>query len=151
MIKESNFGKFHTGGIKIYTKNDKRFGCPCSLCTPYKSGKLTSRIEKLAEEKLNNGELQKRLADLKFNFYDISDELLTVMLNKNEDYGPDNILKSPGGAINGLNVRLFDKVARLNNLISNNKIPNNESVRDTFIDIANYAIIGLLVVDDNWK
>jgi hypothetical protein len=149
MIKESNFGKFHRGGIKISTKNDKRFGCPCSLCAPYKSGTLTSRIEELTKKELNNKE--QRLTDLKFNFYDISDELLTIMLNKNEDYGPDNILKSPGGAINGLNVRLFDKVARLNNLISNNKIPNNESVRDTLIDIANYAIIGLLVVDDNWK
>jgi hypothetical protein len=88
---------------------------------------------------------------LAFNVYDIQDELFDLLLRKHEDYGPKNISASPGGPLNGLNVRLYDKVARLENLMANGKTPKNESVRDTFLDIANYAIIGLLVIDGKWS
>ena len=86
-----------------------------------------------------------------FDFYDITDELQEVLFSKHSDYGPENISKSPGGPINGLTVRLYDKVARLSNLSKTGKKPNNESIRDTFVDIANYAIIGLLVLDGKWN
>lgn len=33
------------------------------------------------------------------------------------------------------------KLARLANLLSNNQTPNNESIEDTFIDLANYVLI----------
>ncbi len=82
--------------------------------------------------------------------WDIQDELFELLIRKHNDYGPKNISESPGGPLNGLSVRLYDKVARLENLISNNKKPENESLRDTFLDIANYAIIGLLVIDGKW-
>jgi hypothetical protein len=85
-----------------------------------------------------------------FDIYDIQDELVALLLKKHDDYGPKNISNAPGGPLNGLNVRIYDKLARLDNLISNNKDPKNESLRDTFLDIANYAIIGLLVLDGKW-
>lgn len=85
-----------------------------------------------------------------FDIYDIQDELVALLLKKHDDYGPKNISNAPGGPLNGLNVRMYDKLARLDNLISNNKDPKNESLRDTFLDIANYAIIGLLVLDGKW-
>jgi hypothetical protein len=28
--------------------------------------------------------------------------------------------------------------------------PENESIRDSFLDLANYAIIGLMVLNDQW-
>jgi hypothetical protein len=87
---------------------------------------------------------------LTFDIYDIQDELLLLLLQKHEDYGPKNISNAPGGPLNGLNVRMYDKLARLDNLISNKKDPKNESLRDTFLDLANYAIIGLLVLDGKW-
>ncbi len=87
---------------------------------------------------------------LTFDIYDILDELLLLLLQKHEDYGPKNISNAPGGPLNGLNVRMYDKLARLDNLISNKKDPKNESLRDTFLDLANYAIIGLLVLDGKW-
>ena len=87
-----------------------------------------------------------------FDIYvmDIFSELESLLLKKHKDYGPKNISDSPGGALNGLRVRLHDKLARINNLIDNNKSPENESLEDSFKDMANYAIIGLLVLRGKW-
>jgi len=73
-----------------------------------------------------------------------------LLLSKHRDYGSKNISQSPGGALNGLRVRMHDKLARINNLVDNNTEPENESLRDSFIDLANYAMIGLLVLDGEW-
>ena len=70
-----------------------------------------------------------------------------LLLRKHRDYGPKNISASPGGAINGLRVRIHDKLARINNLYDSGATPENESLRDSFMDMANYAIIALLVLD----
>jgi S-adenosylmethionine hydrolase len=75
---------------------------------------------------------------------------VNLLVKKHDDYGPTNISDAPGGPLNGLSVRLHDKVARLNHLLSNNKQPKNEAIEDTFIDILNYAIIALLVIDGKW-
>lgn len=85
------------------------------------------------------------------SIWKIQDELEELMLSKHNDYGPKNISDSPGGPLNGLTVRLYDKVARLSNLNSTGATPKHESIRDTFLDIANYAIIGLLVLDGKWE
>ena len=78
-------------------------------------------------------------------------QLLTILYKKHEDYGPLNISGAPGGAMNGLRVRMYDKLARLNNLIDTGDTPNYESIEDTLIDLANYAIIGLLVQRGQWE
>lgn len=80
-----------------------------------------------------------------------AEECVLLLVKKNQDYGPDNINNAPGGALNGLNVRLFDKVSRLNNLLTNKKDPNYESIRDTFVDIVNYGIISILILDNKWE
>lgn len=80
----------------------------------------------------------------------IYDELMSVLLKKHKDYGPKNIADAPGGAVNGLRVRIHDKIARINNLIDNGKTPEYESLEDSFKDLANYAIIGLLVLRGKW-
>lgn len=87
---------------------------------------------------------------LRFALYDIQDELADILLNKHEDYGPKNISDAPGGPLNGLRVRMHDKIARLNNLIDSGKEPKNESIRDTLVDLANYATIAIMVIDDVW-
>jgi len=78
------------------------------------------------------------------------DEAERLLLKKHKDYGPKNISGSPGGALNGLRVRIHDKLARINHLYDSGATPENESLRDSFIDMANYAIIALLVLDDKW-
>ena len=73
-------------------------------------------------------------------------EIADLICSKQNDYGKDNIL---GFGDKGLVVRLWDKINRLRNLIWNSYRPKNESVVDTFIDIAGYAIIGLML-DRGW-
>ena len=86
------------------------------------------------------------------NFEDILTELRIIMIRKHQDYGPYNIANAPGGAMNGLLVRMHDKMARLENLYyKKNDTPNYESIEDTFLDLANYAIIGLLVQRRQWE
>jgi hypothetical protein len=77
-------------------------------------------------------------------------ELEELLLSKHKDYGPKNIADAPGGAINGLRVRMHDKLARINNLVDSGKDPEHESLEDSFKDMANYAVIGLLVLRGDW-
>jgi len=81
----------------------------------------------------------------------ILSELRSIMMKKQADYGPLNIALAPGGPMNGLRVRMYDKLARLNNLADKAATPNFESIEDTLIDLANYAIIGLLVQRGQWE
>ena len=81
---------------------------------------------------------------------DTTSELFDLLVSKHKDYGPKNISLSPGGPLNGLRVRMWDKLARINNLVENNVSPEHESLEDSFKDMANYAIIGLLVIQGKW-
>ena len=78
-------------------------------------------------------------------------ELEELLLSKHKDYGPKNIADAPGGAVNGLRVRMHDKLARINNLVDSGKNPEHESLEDSFKDMANYAVIGLLVLRGDWS
>lgn len=77
-------------------------------------------------------------------------ECLDLLMSKHKDYGPKNISDAPGGALNGLRVRMHDKLARINNLYDSTSNPKHESLEDSFKDMANYAIIGLLVLRGQW-
>ena len=78
-------------------------------------------------------------------------ELVDLLLSKHKDYGPKNISDAPGGALNGLRVRMHDKLARINNLYDSKTNPEHESLEDSFKDMANYAVIGLLVLRGEWN
>lgn len=67
---------------------------------------------------------------------------------KQKDYGSSNI--SDCGEV-GLIVRSNDKMARLKNLVLKAKSPNNESIDDSWQDLANYAVIAQLVRKGVWK
>ena len=85
---------------------------------------------------------------LSLSLYNLADELTELLISKHKDYGPKNISDAPGGALNGLRVRMHDKLARINNLVDSGASPEHESLEDSFKDMANYAIIGLLVLRD---
>lgn len=81
---------------------------------------------------------------------ELLDEAGNLLLRKQMDYGPTNISKAPGGPINGLRVRMHDKIARINNLIDKGVDPQNESLRDSFIDLLNYSAIAIMVLENKW-
>lgn len=66
---------------------------------------------------------------------------------KQRDYGSGNI--SSFGEF-GVLVRMNDKMERLKNLLKM-ELPKNESVEDSYLDLANYAIIAVLVRRGIWK
>jgi hypothetical protein len=82
---------------------------------------------------------------------EITNANVLLLVKKQKDYGSKNISQSPGGPLNGLRVRMFDKLARINNLVETGATPENESLRDSFMDIANYATIALMVLDGKWE
>ena len=84
------------------------------------------------------------------NVRDVANVNLLMLLSKHEDYGSKNIAAAPGGALNGLRVRMHDKLARINNLLDKGVEPENESLYDSFLDLANYAIIAQLVIRGEW-
>lgn len=78
-------------------------------------------------------------------------ELRDLLLSKHRDYGPRNIADAPGGALNGVLVRMWDKVARIRNLTEAGAQPaQNEPLEDSFKDLANYAVIALLIMRGEW-
>jgi hypothetical protein len=70
-----------------------------------------------------------------------------VMVKKRRDYGNLNIAI---WGVSGVAVRLTDKVMRLRELILSGHLPQNESIRDTAVDIRNYGLILLMLIDDLW-
>jgi hypothetical protein len=138
-LKEYSSARVQRTGNKPYLPIPSEYGiasCGCQIC------KRT-----YANIKETNAKIA---PPLEFEAAIIARKAIELLVQKHNDYGPKNISDAPGGPLNGLSVRLHDKVARLNHLLSNDKEPQNESIQDTFIDILNYAIIALLVIDDKW-
>jgi hypothetical protein len=78
-------------------------------------------------------------------------ELFGLFAQKNHDYGSMNLSLS---WMQGVTVRMGDKVSRLWNLVGLNgeqeAAVKDESLVDTFQDIANYALIGSLMAKGKW-
>tara|TARA_B110000240_G_scaffold1389_1_gene1561 strand:- start:2994 stop:3419 length:426 start_codon:yes stop_codon:yes gene_type:complete len=99
--------------------------------------------------------------ELSDEFIRIQAEMYELFARKHMDYGLNNI--ALGGdilnnkddkkfSLTGLAIRLTDKISRLKNLLVNGRsFVKGEGMEDTFIDIANYGIIGLLVGRNKWK
>ena len=124
------------------------------------------KINTIFEDEINRNNLEVQhifeaeYPELAKEFLNIQNEMYTTFARKHMDYGLQNI--SLGGDLNktldknfsltGLAIRLTDKVSRLRNLLVNGKnFVKGEGMEDTFLDIANYGIIGLLVGRDKWK
>jgi len=89
-------------------------------------------------------------------FKTILDDLFQMHKKKTADYSSWNI---KGAGEQGVAVRLWDKTARLMNLMgwdigtgkwSQPKEPKNESIDDTLMDLASYAIIMIILRRGKW-
>ena len=116
------------------------------------------------EEKVNNALASSHFKEtypiIEEEFSKTQKELYNLFSKKMMDYGLGNIalggnLESPEDqkyALQGIQIRLNDKINRLKNLLKNGKsYVEDESLEDTFIDIANYGIIGILLGKGKWK
>ena len=88
-------------------------------------------------------------------FAAVIDEIVQMHVRKSADYGTNvdpyaNVRASTGWGVPawvGTMIRANDKVVRLQSLIANGQL-QNESARDSLIDLAAYAIIAAVLMDE---
>ncbi len=75
----------------------------------------------------------------------VQKEALELFTKKNQDYGDSFATYGPVGVI----VRMGDKISRLSSITKSGiTLVNNESIRDTLIDLHNYAAMGIMLLDE---
>ena len=143
--------------VKKYFENVGHFGNNAKEIEKVMSSREISNAKSGKDDAIEVFELEYPiLAD---EFRQIQKEMYKMFARKHMDYGLNNI--ALGGDLNndddkkfsltGLCIRLTDKISRLKNLLVNGRsFVKGEGMEDTFIDIANYGIIGLLVGRDTW-
>tara|TARA_Y100000592_G_C5415768_1_gene290538 strand:+ start:510 stop:932 length:423 start_codon:yes stop_codon:yes gene_type:complete len=124
--------------------------------------RLKAKVNKITEETVTQTVVvfEEEYPELADEFKKIQSEMYEMFAAKHMDYGLNNI--ALGGdltnasdkkfSLTGLCIRLTDKISRLKNLLTNGRnYVKGEGMEDTFIDIANYGIIGMLVGRNKWK
>jgi hypothetical protein len=76
----------------------------------------------------------------------VQGEAMTLFNKKNTDYGDAFATYGPVGVI----VRMGDKINRLVSVSKNGvTLVNNESLRDTLMDLHNYAAMAIMLIDES--
>lgn len=96
-------------------------------------------MNNLNEKKINN-------VNAVENFCNIQKEGLNLFIKKNHDYGDS--YKDYG--LIGVLVRLGDKIKRLQSITNKGiNLVNNETLRDTLIDLQNYSTLAIMLFDED--
>jgi len=75
----------------------------------------------------------------------VQKEAIELFQRKNKDYGDAFANYGPVGVI----VRMGDKINRLSSVTKNQvSLVQNESIRDTLIDLHNYAAMVIMLMDE---
>jgi hypothetical protein len=105
-------------------------------------------------------DFEKTYPTLAKEFKKIQNEQYDLFAKKMMDYGLGNIAlgslledeEDKKLSLTGVWLRCNDKINRLKNLLKTGKnYVEGEGIIDSFIDIANYGIIALLVIRNKWK
>lgn len=83
----------------------------------------------------------------------ICNELNEIYTKKNHDYGDSFHFSFLEEGMAMPRIRLGDKLNRFKALTKSSEVPfvNDESIRDTLMDLANYAIMTVLELDEEVK
>jgi hypothetical protein len=84
------------------------------------------------------------------------DKMREIMLSKGNDYANEDRLSNfkLAGSICGLSPEqnclslIATKVARLGVLLKDKSKPNNESIEDSLVDMANYTLLLIMILKD---
>jgi len=106
-------------------------------------------------------DFEKNYPELAREFQAVQTEQYALFARKMMDYGLQNIALGSdlstsddrNLSITGIWLRCNDKINRLKNLLKRNgkNYVEGESMIDSFVDIANYGIIAMLVIRGKWK
>lgn len=94
--------------------------------------------------------------DQEKHFDEITTKMKDILLKKGNDYANEDRLSNfkLAGGICGIKPEqnclslIAVKVARLGVLLNSDKEPSNESVKDSVLDLANYAILLSMILED---
>lgn len=81
-------------------------------------------------------------------FEKVTHEMMDLYIRKRQDYGNsfDKSLDEDGLLVS--KIRLGDKYSRFCSLIKTEGLVKDEGIRDTLIDLANYAIMTIMWMED---
>lgn len=90
------------------------------------------------------------------HFLKNQDHQFQLFLEKNKNYGKDNILSENNPeaiteSLYSIYVRMQDKLNRFRRLIQQVENTSDESIQDTLDDLANYANIANIVSSGKWE
>lgn len=101
------------------------------------------------------------MSEIELDFQAIQQTQFNLFLTKHKHYGKDNISGGSdidmtdqdniNSALFGIYVRMQDKLQRLKNMLTNGLEGTDETLIDTFADLANYATIATIVKNGRWK
>jgi len=84
----------------------------------------------------------------KEQFEKVQEEGKQLFVKKNTDYGDAFANYGPIGVL----VRIGDKIQRLSSITKNKvQFVDNESIRDTLIDLHNYSAMAIMLLDEEKK
>lgn len=79
----------------------------------------------------------------------LCDRIHQICINKNKDYGNSaSRLYEEFGLISYV-VRMNDKMHRINNLMKNEAMVKDESIKDTLLDLANYCLLAVADMENH--
>lgn len=82
---------------------------------------------------------------------DVFDEAEDILVGRQKDYGPGNITGGYPTPLIALVTRMNDKLERIKHILKNDgEAVYGERLRDSWLDLANYALIGVMVQDGTW-
>lgn len=89
-------------------------------------------------------------ASFLFDVASVFDEAEELLIGRHKDYGPGNIANAYPDPLTALVVRMGDKMERIKHLLATGADTYGERLRDSWLDLANYALIGVMVQDGRW-
>lgn len=81
---------------------------------------------------------------------DVFDEAEDLLIGRHRDYGPGNIANAYPDPLTALVVRMGDKTERIKHLLATRQATYGERLRDSWMDLANYGLIGVMCIDGTW-
>jgi hypothetical protein len=86
------------------------------------------------------------------------DRMYETFCSKMWDYGSHNIalgrdlsnIYNKKRSLNGIWFRSNDKMSRIENLLERSDVAVNEPLTDSYLDLANYSVIAMVVDADKW-
>ena len=86
-----------------------------------------------------------------FDVLSAFNEAEDLLIGRHRDYGPGNIANAYPDPLTALVVRMGDKLERIKHILkSEGEAVYGERLRDSWLDLANYALIGVMCQDGKW-